>query len=63
MEVMIFNDPMKRKEKDIFYSVNNQIIRITKSYKYLGVILNNKHSCKAHVDMIKKKRQISVSLH
>ena len=33
-KVMIFNDPMKRKENDIFYSVNNQIIRITKSYKF-----------------------------
>ena len=37
---------MKRKENDIFYSVNNQIIRITISYKYLVVILNNKHSYK-----------------
>ena len=29
-KVMIFNDAMKRKVNDIFYSVNNQIIRITK---------------------------------
>ena len=54
-KVMIFNDPMKRKENDIFYSVNNQIIRITKSYEYFEVILNNKHSYKAHVDMIVEK--------
>ena len=38
-EVMIYNDPMKRKQNDIFHSVKNQIIRITKPYKYLGVIL------------------------
>ena len=54
-KVIIFNDPMKRKENGIFYSVNNRIIRITKSYKYLGVILNNKHSYKAHVDVIVEK--------
>ena len=54
-KVMIFNDPMKRKENDIFYSVNDQIIRITKSYKYLGVILDNNHAYKAHVDMIVDK--------
>ena len=54
-KIMIFNDPMKRKENEIFHSVNNQIIRITKSYKYLGIILNNKHSYKAHVDIIVDK--------
>ena len=54
-KIMIFNDPMKRKENEIFRSVNNQIIRITKSYKYLGIILNDKHSYKAHVDIIVDK--------
>ena len=52
---MIFNGPIKRKEKDMSHSVNNQVIRITKSYNYLGVILNSKHSYKAHVDMIVDK--------
>ena len=46
---------MKRKENDIFNSVNNEIIPITTSYKYLGVILNNKRSYKAHVDMVVDK--------
>ena len=54
-KVMIFNDPKKRKEKDLFYATNNHNIYMTNSYKYLGVILNNKHSYKAHVEMIVDK--------
>ena len=54
-KVMIFNDPRKRKEGDIFGRINEHNIHISKSYKYLGVILNNKHSFKDHVDMIVDK--------
>ena len=54
-KVMIFNDPRKRKEGDIFCRINEHNIHISKSYKYLGVILNNKHSFKDHVDMIVDK--------
>ena len=56
-KVMISNDPMKRKESNIFYSSKQsdqsyyQITRI----RYLGVISENKHSYKAHVDMIVDK--------
>ena len=49
-KVMIFNDPRKRKEGDIFGKINEHNIHISKSYKYLGVILNNKHSFKDHVE-------------
>ena len=54
-KVMIFSDPKKRKEKDLFYVINNHDIYVTKSYKYLGVILNIKQSYKAHVEMIVDK--------
>ena len=54
-KVMIFNDPRKRKEGDIFGRINEHNIHISKSYKYLGVILNNKHSFKDHVDMFVDK--------
>ena len=52
-EVMIFNNPKKRKDEEFFCVINN--ILTTKSYKYLGVILNAKHSYKAHADMIVEK--------
>ena len=51
-KVMVFNDPKKRKERGIFDKINNHDIHITNSYKYLGVIVNNKHSFKDHTDMI-----------
>ena len=51
-KVMVFNDPKKRKEGDIFKKINNHDIHITNSDKYLGVIVNNKHSFKDHMDMI-----------
>ena len=54
-KVMIFNDPRRRKEGDIFGRINEHKRHISKSYKYLGVILNNKHSFKDHVDMIVDK--------
>ena len=53
-KVMIFTDP-RGNEKDVFWSINGRDIEFTKSYKYLGVILNTKHSYKAHVDMIVEK--------
>ena len=46
-KVMIFNDPKKRKEGATFSKINNHNIHTTNSYKYLGVILNNKHSLKS----------------
>ena len=52
---MIFNDPEKRKDEEFFCVINNHNILTAKSYKYLGVILNTKHSYKAHVDMIVEK--------
>ena len=54
-KVMIFNDPKKRKETDLFSTINQRNILVTKSYKYLGVILNTKHSYNAYVDMIVEK--------
>ena len=51
-KVMVFHDPKKRKEVDIFDKINNHDIHITNSYKYLGVIVHNKHSFKDHTDMI-----------
>ena len=54
-KVMIFNDPKKRKETDLFSTINQRNILVNKSYKYLGVILNTKHSYKAYVDMIVEK--------
>ena len=50
-KVMIFSDPEKRKEKDLFHAINNHNIYVTKPYKYLRVILNIKQSYKAHVEM------------
>ena len=49
---MVFNDPEKRKEGDIFDKINNHDIHITNSYKYVEVIVNIKHSFKNHTDMI-----------
>ena len=54
-KVMIFNDPKKRKDEEFFCVINNHSILTTKSCKYLGVILNTKHSYKAHVDMVVEK--------
>ena len=54
-KVMIFNDPKKRKGEEFFCVINNHNILTAKSYKYLGVILNTKHSYKAHADMIVEK--------
>ena len=49
-KVMIFNDPKKRKEGDIF----EHNIHISKSYKYLGIILNNKYSFNMIVEKANK---------
>ena len=51
-KVMIFND---QKRDDFFRKMNNLDIYITKSYKYWGVLINNKHSYKGHIDMIVEK--------
>ena len=40
-KLMIFNDSKKRK-KDFFGKINNHDIHITNSYKYPGVLINNK---------------------
>ena len=54
-KVMIFNNPKNRKDEEFFCVINNRNILTTKLYKYLGVILNTKHSYQAHVDMIVEK--------
>ena len=51
-KVMVFNYPKKRKEGDILDKINNHNIHITNSYKYFGIIINNKHSFKDHMNMI-----------
>ena len=54
-KVTIFNDPKNRKDEEFFCIINNHNILTTNSYNYLGVILNTKHSFKAHVVMTVEK--------
>ena len=54
-KVVIFHEKSKTPNETTFNSIGKHHIKATNQYKYLGVILDNKHSLKNHVKMPVKK--------